>query len=109
MSDVRYPMVEGVTKRLTMRQDEVFSCYLCGDTETEIARYLGVTRSTVRGHLRRLAVRLGAATLEAVNGWYHSPSGEDPECVLDPIDVCLSDYRHRIAASTSSVERRAAP
>jgi DNA-binding CsgD family transcriptional regulator len=46
--------------RLTTLEHEVAACVLAGDTDAEVARYLGVSRSKARRCLLRMVERLTA-------------------------------------------------
>lgn len=46
--------------RLTRRQVEILQCCAEGMMDKEIASALGVTESTIKGHLYRIRRRLGA-------------------------------------------------
>lgn len=48
--------------KLTKRQEEVFSVLITGATYDVIAAQIGIKKSTVRGHLRRIYRKVDAHT-----------------------------------------------
>jgi DNA-binding CsgD family transcriptional regulator len=73
-------------RRITAREHDVLELVATGQSTAEIARELWITEDTVRTHIKRMMVRLGARTRAHAVAiafreglWVESPRGEEEE------------------------------
>ena len=71
-------------RRITAREHDVLELVANGQSTAEIARELWITEDTVRTHIKRMMVRLGARTRAHAVAiafreglWVESPRGEE--------------------------------